>query len=101
MQVYWLAAGILRCWRIMHLLQAEDGPWEIVVRIRRRAGSGFWGKLLDCFYCLSLWVAVHVALASGGSVKGREYRSIVPAHGWKWMVAIRLRPPRRRTCVKS
>ena len=71
MQVYWLAAGILRCWRIMHLLQAEDGPWEIVVRIRRRAGSGFWGKLLDCFYCLSLWIAAPLALLLGSGWTGR------------------------------
>jgi len=63
MQFYRLAIGILAVWRITHLLQAEDGPWDIVVRLRRRAGSGFWGKLLDCFYCLSLWIAFPVALA--------------------------------------
>jgi hypothetical protein len=28
-----------------------------VVRMRRLAGNGFWGGLLDCFYCLSLWIA--------------------------------------------
>jgi hypothetical protein len=67
MQYYWLAVGILCCWRITHLLQAEDGPWEIVVRLRRRAGNGFWGKLLDCFYCLSLWVAFPISLALGDS----------------------------------
>jgi hypothetical protein len=33
--------------------------------LRRRAGSGLWGRLLDCFYCLSLWVAVPVALWVG------------------------------------
>ena len=62
MQFYRLAAGILVVWRITHLWQAEDKPWEIVVRLRRRAGVGFWGKLLDCFYCLSLWVAFPIAL---------------------------------------
>ena len=33
------------------------------------AGSGFFGELLDCFYCLSLWVAVGaiVFLASDAS----------------------------------
>jgi len=65
MQFYWLVVGVLVVWRITHLLQAEDGPWELVVRLRRRAGSGFWGKLLDCFYCLSLWVAFPVALGLG------------------------------------
>jgi hypothetical protein len=39
--VGYLAA--LCAWRITHLLQAEDGPWDFVVRLRRRAGTGFWG----------------------------------------------------------
>jgi hypothetical protein len=29
------------------------------------AASGFWGDLLACFYCLSLWVALPVALLIG------------------------------------
>jgi hypothetical protein len=61
MKVYWLVLGILAVWRITHLLQAEDGPWDIVVRLRQWVGDGFWGKLLDCFYCLSLWVSAPCA----------------------------------------
>ncbi len=57
--------AILACWRITHLLNAEDGPWDSIVRLRRAAGEGFLGKLLDCFYCLSLWVAAPLALAVG------------------------------------
>lgn len=57
--------GTLFVWRVTHLLNAEDGPWEIVVRIRRRAGAGFWGQLLDCFYCLSVWVAAPLAFFQG------------------------------------
>ena len=67
MQAYWLAVGILVVWRIAHLLQAEDGPWRLIVRLRRRAGSGVLGELLDCFYCLSLWVAIPVAWGLGDS----------------------------------
>ena len=26
--------------------------------IRKKAGAGFFGSLLDCFYCLSVWVAL-------------------------------------------
>jgi hypothetical protein len=59
--------GLLTVWQITHLLQAEDGPWDIVVRLRRAAGNGFWGKLPDCFYCLSLWVAVPLAFLLGKS----------------------------------
>ena len=62
MQGYSLALGILAVWRVTHLLNAEDGPGDILVRIRRLAGSGFWGSLLDCFYCLSLWTAIPFAI---------------------------------------
>jgi hypothetical protein len=61
MRFYWLLIGTLAVWRITHLLAAEDGPWEILARLRQRLGSGFWGKLMDCFYCLSVWVALPAA----------------------------------------
>ena len=57
--------GILAVWRITNLLNAEDGPFELVVRLRRMAGEGFWGQLLDCFYCLSVWIAAPFALCLG------------------------------------
>jgi hypothetical protein len=33
-----------------------------MVRLRRAAGEGFWASLLDCFCCLSLWLALPFAL---------------------------------------
>jgi hypothetical protein len=48
----------LAVWRIAHLLACEDGPFDIFVKLRILAGDSFWGTLLDCFYCLSVWVAV-------------------------------------------
>ena len=57
------ALGALATWRLTHLLTAEDGPADVVVRLRARAGDRFAGQLLDCFYCLSLWVAAPVTLA--------------------------------------
>jgi len=68
MNFYWLVLGILCVWRITHLLQAEDGPWDVVVRLRRKAGEGFWGKLLDCFHCMSLWIAAPFAFWLGGEL---------------------------------
>jgi hypothetical protein len=61
------ALSILAVWRLCHLIAKEDGPFHIVARLRHRAGSGFAGQLLDCFYCLSLWIAAPFALwtASG------------------------------------
>lgn len=51
----------LGVWRVTHLLNAEDGPWDLSAKLRRGVGSGFFGGLLDCFYCLSLWVAAPFA----------------------------------------
>lgn len=62
MSFFELVLGVLAVWRTTHLLSAEDGPGDILVRLRRSAGDGFWGDLLDCFYCLSLWLAVPFAL---------------------------------------
>jgi uncharacterized protein DUF1360 len=55
------AMAALAVWRVTHLLSREDGPWDVVARLRNRAGESFLGKLLDCFLCLSLWVAAAVA----------------------------------------
>ncbi|MCX6360463.1 MAG: hypothetical protein NT029_11675 [Armatimonadetes bacterium] len=60
-----LALGILGVWRITHLLNAEDGPGQTLVALRKAAGSGFWGRLMDCFQCLSLWVSAPFALLLG------------------------------------
>ena len=61
MKFYDLTLGILATWRVTYFFQAEDGPWDIVVRLRRFVGNGFWGTLLDCFYCLSVWIAAPFA----------------------------------------
>jgi hypothetical protein len=53
-----LVLAALATWRVSHILAEEDGPGDIVVHLRRRAGPGWAGDLLDCFYCLSVWVAV-------------------------------------------
>ena len=71
MDAYDLVLGALCVWRVTHLLNAEDGPWDLLVRLRRRAGDGFWGGLLDCFYCSSLWVAAPFAGLLGGNVRER------------------------------
>ena len=62
---YLFVLGILAVWRVTHLLNAEDGPWNLLAKLRRLAASGFWGSLVDCFYCLSLWIAVPFAYFLG------------------------------------
>lgn len=67
MKFYWLILAVFAVWRVTHLFNAEDGPWDLVFRLRRWAGSGFWSSLMDCFYCLSLWIAAPVAYLVGAS----------------------------------
>jgi hypothetical protein len=54
--------AVLATWRVTHLLAYEDGPGDALVKLRARLGTGFFGQLLDCFQCLSLWVAAPLAL---------------------------------------
>ncbi len=58
-----LILAALAVWRLTHLLAAEDGPGEVIARLRQRLGDGVLGRLMDCFYCLSLWVAAPFAVA--------------------------------------
>ena len=71
MSFYWLVLGILAVWRVTHLLTAEAGPWDLLVRFRRFVGVGFWSSLIGCFYCLSLWVAVPFAYLIGERIRER------------------------------
>jgi len=60
-----LVICILAVWRVTHLFWGEDGPWDLMVRLRRLAGNTVVGSLLDCFYCLSLWIAAPLAWLLG------------------------------------
>ena len=51
-------------WRLTHLITAEDGPFDLIFRLRKAAGNGFLGKLMDCFYCASFWVGLAGALVA-------------------------------------
>lgn len=69
MQAFGFILGVLGTWRVTHLLSVEDGPWKILFRLRQALGRGFWADLFDCFYCLSLWVAVPFAAVLGQGIK--------------------------------
>lgn len=60
----WLAfvLAILATWRVTYLVAREDGPFNLLARLRARLGSGFFGTLMDCFTCLSVWIAAPFAL---------------------------------------
>jgi hypothetical protein len=71
MRFYWLIVGVLAVWRVTHLFSMEDGPWNLLVRLRQFVGRNVFGQLMDCFYCLSLWTGLPFALVIGGSWKER------------------------------
>lgn len=52
----------LAVWRLTHLLVAEDGPWNVVFRLRVFLGNSMAGRTMDCFYCASMWIAIPFAL---------------------------------------
>lgn len=58
-QVSFIDFVIAACavWRVSHLIAYEDGPADIIVRLRNRLGQSFAGNLMDCFQCVSLWAA--------------------------------------------
>jgi hypothetical protein len=57
-----LVLAVLATWRVTHLLANEDGPADVVFRARRWLGDGLVGSLMDCFNCMSVWVAAPLAL---------------------------------------
>src|SRR3954454_22893555 len=59
----WMQCGaaVLATWRVTHLLSSEDGPAAAIARVRVRLGKSLWGELMDCFQCMSLWVAAPFA----------------------------------------
>jgi hypothetical protein len=57
------ALAALATWRVTHLLAEEDGPADVVARLRASLGAGQLGELMDCFFCLSIWIAAPFSLA--------------------------------------
>ncbi|MEO8034970.1 MAG: hypothetical protein ABI837_11115 [Acidobacteriota bacterium] len=72
MEAIWFFAALLAVWRVTHLLVAEDGPWDVIARIRRLVDRVLLGRLINCFLCCSVWVAVPFAL--------------LVAHGWRQLI---------------
>lgn len=56
-------------WRLTHLISSEDGPFDIIFKFRKMLGESFLGKLMDCFYCLSIWTGLAAAFITGDNWK--------------------------------
>lgn len=65
---------IAAVWRLTYMLQNETGPWHIIERVRnlfiRPSGEarGMLGELLQCYFCLSIWVAAPFAIYLSGGI---------------------------------
>ena len=61
---FWMrfVLAVLATWRVTHLLASEDGPADVIIRFRTLLDQSIVGRLMDCFNCLSLWVAALAAL---------------------------------------
>jgi hypothetical protein len=54
--------AVLATWRVAHLVAHEDGPGDLLARIRRGVKHQGLSRMLDCVFCSSLWLAAPVAL---------------------------------------
>jgi hypothetical protein len=61
MKWFYFVLSLLAAWRVTHLLQAEDGPFDLIYRLRKTMGNSVLGKMMDCFNCLSIWMAMPFA----------------------------------------
>jgi hypothetical protein len=70
-RLYWFLLAVLGTWRLTHLLSTEAGPRNCFARLRLVVSSHFGANLLDCFYCLSVWVSAPLAIWIGAGAKER------------------------------
>jgi hypothetical protein len=74
MSTIWFLAAVLAVWRVTHLVVVEDGPFDLLRRVRELGARIGLERLLNCFLCGSVWVAVPFA--------------ILIARGWKETVVL-------------
>jgi hypothetical protein len=69
--IFWarFIVAALAVWRVTHLLASEDGPWDVIARMRAALGDSIVGRLMDCFGCLSLWISIPFAFVVSRDLK--------------------------------
>jgi len=58
----WLLLTVLAVWRVTALIAYEAGPFDLLVALRRGLVRIGLGRLVGCFYCLSIWTSCAVVL---------------------------------------
>lgn len=46
---FWFLVCLLAVWRTTHLVHAEEGPWQMLDRLRRLVGESAIGRVFACF----------------------------------------------------
>lgn len=72
-----LLLSSLATWRLTHLLMYEDGPADLLLKMRKKLGVEYdmvtntqpvsyrgIGTVFSCFWCLSVWVSTFVYWAN-------------------------------------
>lgn len=61
-ELVWLLLTVMAVWRVTALLMYETGPFGFFVSLRRGLVKVGLGRLVGCFYCLSLWTSCGAVL---------------------------------------
>lgn len=72
-----IVLSALAVWRMGYYITNEDGPFDMMDRIRAFVGVKYattgqpyglniFSKLISCFYCVSIWLSFGVWLIVGG-----------------------------------
>lgn len=77
--IFWFVIGTLVTWRLTALLCYDDGPWGSVRVVRTMLSRIGLAKLLECFHCTSVWIALGVAASL--------YKATVPVLLLWWALA--------------
>ena len=56
-ELVWLLLTVMAVWRVTAMLMYEVGPYGIFVSLRRGLVKVGLGRMVGCFYCLSLWTS--------------------------------------------
>lgn len=68
-----LIMGILATWRLTYMLMKEEGPYDMLEKLRDKLGIRYdlksnaysessIGRLFLCYYCLSIWCGFLIAV---------------------------------------
>ena len=62
--VVYFTLSVLAVYRVSYMIANEDGPLDMFVFVREKAGQKNWiGRGLNCVLCISVWLSIIPAVA--------------------------------------